>query len=61
LVSISLHLAPLDKLGWKALKEVGRLNEAAGCVSDSNATHGPSASMTEITKAIETARAKMNQ
>jgi hypothetical protein len=41
------------RLNWKVFKEAGRWNTVANCVSGGNAAHGSSASVVEVTKAIE--------
>jgi hypothetical protein len=42
-----------EELNGKALKEASGRNRVANCVSDSNAEHGSSASVVEMSKAIE--------
>jgi hypothetical protein len=50
---LSMIIICVEGLNWKAFKETGRWNKVANCVGDGNVAHGSSASVMEVTKAIE--------
>jgi hypothetical protein len=49
----STIIISVEGLNRKAFKEDGRRNTVATCLSDGNAAYGSSASVMEVTKAIE--------